>query len=93
MAREPRPVPRLLAWWENLETWKQVVTGGPVLAAILAVLNAGPMSQPVVRSIGYGLIEGAFFTALLILATRYERSKRTGPGDEPEDDTERTIRP
>lgn len=65
-----------------------------MLSAILAVLNAGPMSQPVFRSIGYGLIEGFFFTALLIIATRYERSRRAGAGTEDEDDEGgRTIVP
>ncbi|HEX4215382.1 MAG TPA: hypothetical protein VIA06_18840 [Candidatus Dormibacteraeota bacterium] len=95
MPDEARSGPRLLVWWENLDTVHQVLIGGPVLAVILAVLNAGPMSQPVLRSIGYGLIEGAFFTALLIVVTRYERSRRSASeGEEAEDDeTGRTIVP
>lgn len=66
-----------------------------MLSAILAVLNAGPMSQPVFRSIGYGLIEGLFFTALLIIATRYERSRRSTAArdDDENDDGGRTIVP
>jgi hypothetical protein len=72
-SRQPSPP---LRWWEGLETWKQVVIAGPLLSLLLFVLNWGPMSQPAERSVGYGILEGIFFTALLIVATRHERSKR-----------------
>ena len=83
-------------WWEELETWKQVVIGGPFMVVLLFVLNTGPMAQPPGRSAGYALLEGAFFTALLIVATHHERDKRrrraspgqaspeAGPGDDDE---------
>lgn len=70
---------RPLRWWEGLETWKQVVIAGPLLSLLLFVLNWGPMSQPAERSVGYGILEGIFFTALLIVATRHERAKRARP--------------
>lgn len=72
----PYRAPAVLRWWEELETWKQVVIGGPFMVVLLFVLNVGPMSQPPGRSAGYGLLEGAVFTALLIVATHHERSKR-----------------
>jgi hypothetical protein len=80
------PMERPRRWWEELETWKQVLIAGPSLSLLLFVLNWGPMSQPVERSIGYGLLEGLFFTALLIVATRHERSKRQRPSDPTDSD-------
>ena len=71
-----RPPPRIVTWWEGLETLTQVAFAFPVLSALLFVVNVGPFSQPVLRSIGYGLFEGGVLTGLLMVATASERNKR-----------------
>ena len=68
--------PALLRRWEALSTPVQVAVAFPILAAVLFLLNVGPFNQPVWRSILYGLIEAAPFTALVLVATASERSKR-----------------
>jgi hypothetical protein len=84
MGQQPKPPNPLLRRWEQLETWQQIVIAGPALIVLLFVLNVGPMAQPVERSAGYGLLEGVVLTALLIVATRHERSKRRPPQDHDE---------
>jgi hypothetical protein len=74
-ARKPAP-PAALAWWERLETWKQLSISFPVLAVLMLVLNLGAFGQPLLRSIFYGLFEGAVLSGLLAVATRTERSRR-----------------
>lgn len=77
----------MLRRWETLDTWKQILIGGPVLIVVMFLLNWLPFQQPVERSIGYAFIEGIPFTALLIVATRHERSKREQvPPVDPHDD-------
>lgn len=86
MGQQLEPSNPFLRWWERLETWQQVVTAGPALIVLLFVLNVGPMAQPLERSAGYGLLEGVLFTALLIVATRHERSRRRPRRDRDEDE-------
>ena len=71
----PKP-PRLLVWWEGLETWVQLVISFPVFALLTFLINIGPFSQPVPRSILYGLFEGAVLSGLMAVATRTERGRR-----------------
>ena len=71
-----RPPPRIVTWWEGLETLTQVAFAFPVLSALLFAVNVGPFSQPVLRAIGYGLFEGGVLTGLLMVATASERNKR-----------------
>jgi hypothetical protein len=77
---EPRPapqrVPRLIAWWEGLQTWQQLAISFPILAVLMLVINIGPFSQPLLRSIFYGLFEGAVLSGLLAVATATERGRR-----------------
>ena len=75
MKQRPQP-PRLVVWWEGLETWVQIAISFPIFAAVTFVMNIGPFSQPVPRSILYGLFEGAVLSGLLAVATRTERSRR-----------------
>lgn len=75
MKQGPQP-PRLVVWWEGLETWVQIAISFPIFAAVTFVMNIGPFSQPVPRSILYGLFEGAVLSGLLAVATRTERSRR-----------------
>jgi hypothetical protein len=72
----PQRVPRLVLWWESLETWHQLVISFPILAALMLVINIGPFNQPLGRSIFYGLFEGAVLSGLLAVATATERGRR-----------------
>lgn len=73
---EKRP-PAIVLWWEKLETWKQIAISFPVLAIFMLLVNVGPFSQPVWRSILYGIFEGGVLSGLLAVATAAERGKRT----------------
>ena len=75
MKQEPPP-PRLLGWWEGLETWVQLAISFPVFGVLTFLINLGPFSQPVLRSILYGLFEGAILAGLMAVATRTERGRR-----------------
>ncbi|GAC1509271.1 MAG: hypothetical protein NVS1B3_11180 [Candidatus Dormibacteraceae bacterium] len=72
----PKPPPRLVLWWEALDTWKQLALSFPVFAVFTFLINIGPFNQPVPRSLLYGLFEGAVLSGLLAIVTRSERSKR-----------------
>ena len=75
MKQRPQP-PRLVVWWEGLETWVQIVISFPIFAVVTFVMNIGPFSQPVPRSILYGLFEGTVLSGLLAVATSTERNRR-----------------
>jgi hypothetical protein len=64
--------------WEALETRAQAAIAFPILGLATFLLNLGPFAQPLGSSIIYGFIEGGAFTALLIYATKVERSRRGG---------------
>ena len=70
--------PKLVRRWESLSTPVQAAIVFPVLAVVFFFLNLVGFNQPVWRSIVYGLIESAPFTALVLLATASERRKRGG---------------
>lgn len=72
----PPGAPRLILWWEALETWVQLAISFPILAPLMLVINIGPFSQPLGRSIFYGLFEGAVVSGLLAVATATERGRR-----------------
>jgi hypothetical protein len=71
---------RLVLWWEALETWRQLLISFPVFAALTLFINVGPFNQPWLRSIFYGLFEGAVLTGMLAVATATERGRRQGDG-------------
>jgi hypothetical protein len=73
---DKRP-PAIVLWWEGLETWKQLAISFPLLAVFMLLLNVGPFSQPLLRSVLYGLFEGAILSGLLAVATATERRKRS----------------
>jgi hypothetical protein len=68
--------PRIILWWESLETWRQLAISFPVFAVLTFLLNIGPFYQPLVRSVFYGLFEGGVLAGLLAVATRTERERR-----------------
>jgi hypothetical protein len=68
--------PKLVLWWEGLETWQQLALSFPILAVVTFLLNIGPFNQPLFRSVLYGVFEGGVLSGLLALATRSERGRR-----------------
>jgi hypothetical protein len=78
MKPDPRPAPRIVLWWETLETWKQLALSFPAFAVLTFLLNIGPFYQPVGRSIFYGVFEGGVLAGLLAVASRTERERRKG---------------
>jgi hypothetical protein len=68
--------PRLIRWWEALETWQRLAISFPILAVLMLLINIGPFGQPLGRSIFYGLFEGAVLSGLLAVATATERARR-----------------
>jgi hypothetical protein len=68
--------PAIVLWWEGLETWKQLAISFPVLAALMLLVNIGPFSQPLWRSVLYAIFEGGVLSGLLAVATASERGKR-----------------
>jgi len=76
MKQAPSKPPRLVLWWETLETWQQLAISFPVFAVIAFLINIGPFSQPIVRSVFYGLFEGGILSGLMAVATRTERDRR-----------------
>jgi hypothetical protein len=73
---DPRQRSRVLLWWESLETWRQLAISFPIYAALMLLINIGPFSQPLLRSIFYGLFEGALLSGLTAVATATERGRR-----------------
>jgi hypothetical protein len=72
----PNPPPKLVAWWESLESWQHLAVSFPIFAVFSFLINVGPFNQPILRSILYGLFEGAVLSGLLAVVTRNERSRR-----------------
>jgi hypothetical protein len=70
------PPPRLVLWWERLETWIQLAISFPIFAVLTLLINVGPFNQPLVRSVLYGLFEGAVLSGLMAVATATERGRR-----------------
>jgi hypothetical protein len=73
---DPRQRSRVLLWWESLETWRQLAISFPIYAVLMLLINIGPFSQPLLRSIFYGLFEGALLSGLTAVATATERGRR-----------------
>lgn len=74
----PERVPKLVLWWEALETWQQLLISFPILAGLMLLINVGPFNQPLLRSIFYGLFEGAILSGMMAVATATERGRRRG---------------
>jgi hypothetical protein len=73
------PPPKLVLWWEALETWVQLVVSFPIFAVLTFLMNIGLFNQPLFRAVLYGLFEGAVLSALLAVATATERGRRRRP--------------
>jgi hypothetical protein len=71
----PNPPPKWVLWWESLESWQHLAFSFPVFAVLSFLINLGPFNQPILRSIFYGVFEGAVLSGLLAVATRTERGR------------------
>jgi hypothetical protein len=69
---------RLILWWEALETWRQLSISFPVFAVLTLFINIALFNQPWLRSMFYGLFEGAVLSGMLAVATATERGRRQG---------------
>jgi hypothetical protein len=76
MKQAPKPPPKVVLWWEGLDTWKQLALSFPVFAIFTFLVNVGPFNQPILRSTFYGLFEGGVLSGLMAVATRSERNRR-----------------
>ena len=62
--------------WEALDGRTQAVIAFPPMAVFWFLLNWGPFAQPLGSCLIYAVIEGGFFTWLLVYVTRMERERR-----------------
>lgn len=76
MKSQLTPARRAVLWWESLDTWLQLALSFPLFAILTFLLNIGPLSQPIARSIFYAIFEGGVLAGLLAIATRTERDRR-----------------
>jgi hypothetical protein len=76
MKQAPQPPPRLVLWFESLDTWKQLALSFPVFAVLTFLLNVGPFNQAILRSVFYGVFEGGVLAGLLSVAARTESGRR-----------------
>jgi hypothetical protein len=54
----------------------QLAVSFPAFAVLTFQMNIGPFSQPVGRSVLYGLFEGGVLSGLMAVATATERGRR-----------------
>ncbi|MFZ0214520.1 MAG: hypothetical protein WAM30_01110, partial [Candidatus Dormiibacterota bacterium] len=73
---EPRRGWGPLRWWEEQPTPTQVVVSSIVFGLVFFFLNYVPFAQPLVRSLGYAVIEGGLFVAIAVWATHAEHASR-----------------
>ncbi len=66
--------------WEALSPFVQAAIAWPPLSVVLFLVNIGLFNQPLGRSIFYGIFEGGVVTALVLVATANEKSKRRSGG-------------
>jgi hypothetical protein len=69
----------LLRWvgpWERLPVPAQVAIAFPTLTVVLFLFHLGPLGQPLLRAIFYGVFWSILATPAVIVATRNELRKR-----------------
>jgi hypothetical protein len=76
----------LLRWvrpWERLPVPAQVAIAFPTLAVVLFLFHLGPLGQPLLRAIFYGVFWSILATPAIVVATQNElrkRDRREHPG-------------
>jgi hypothetical protein len=68
--------PKVVLWWEGLQTWTQLAISFPIFAVLTFLLNVGPFNQALLRSVFYGVFEGGVLAGVLAVATASERGRR-----------------
>jgi hypothetical protein len=71
-----RRPPKVVLWWEGLQTWTQLAISFPIFGVLTFLLNVGPFNQALVRSVFYGVFEGGVLAGVLAVATASERGRR-----------------
>jgi hypothetical protein len=71
-----RRPPKVVLWWEGLQTWTQLAISFPIFAVLTFLLNVGPFNQALLRSVFYGVFEGGVLAGVLAVATASERGRR-----------------
>jgi hypothetical protein len=67
---------RMIRPWERLPIPAQVAIAFPTWAVVLFLFHLGPLNQPPVRAVFYGVFWSLFFTPAVVLATQHELRKR-----------------
>jgi hypothetical protein len=67
---------RLVRPWERLAVPAQIAIAFPTLSVVLFLFHLGPLNQPLIRAIFYGLFWSVLATPAVVLATRNELRKR-----------------
>ncbi len=68
----------LLARWERLPGMVQFALSFPVTAVLLFLLHLGPLNQPLIRAVFYGLFWAIPASAAIAIASQNEARKRRG---------------
>jgi len=76
------PRPSLIVRWEELHVSAQVAVAFVVATLVLWAIHILLLNQPLGRGFVYGLFWAVPVTAIVVLATRTERSRRIGAGGE-----------
>jgi Kef-type K+ transport system membrane component KefB len=67
---------RLMRPWERLPVPAQVAIAFPALAVLLFLFHLGPLGQPLIRAIFYGVFWSILATPAIVVATQNELRKR-----------------
>jgi len=74
---------RLMRPWERLPVPAQVAIAFPTLSVVLFLFHLGPLGQPLIRAIFYGVFWSILATPAIVVATQNElrkRDRREGAG-------------
>jgi hypothetical protein len=67
---------RLMRPWERLPVPAQVAIAFPTLSVLLFLFHLGPLGQPLIRAIFYGVFWSILATPAIVVATQNELRKR-----------------
>jgi hypothetical protein len=67
---------RLMRPWERLPVPAQVAIAFPTLSLVLFLFHLGPLGQPLIRAIFYGVFWSILATPAIVVATQNELRKR-----------------
>jgi len=67
---------RTVAPWERLPVPAQIGIAFPTLSVLLFLFHLGPLRQPMLRAIFYGVFWSILATPAIVVATRNELRKR-----------------